>query len=181
MKRTNSFMLFGRAFKNAKNDFWVSIQVLFFVSIGLAFLFWWVEGIVQPDVYGGIGGLSQSFVWAFTRYIGDPGHFVGSGSVTLVGRWIDTAIGILKILIFAVPAGLVANGFRKGMEDDKRHQKLVDLNEKLYHAFRRVQNPSTLYKVVLVKKSVVTIQADQRIEAKDVLEAVDSVILERDE
>ena len=28
MKRTNSFVLFGRAFKNARNDFWVSIQVL---------------------------------------------------------------------------------------------------------------------------------------------------------
>ena len=73
MKRTNSFVLFGRAFKNAKNDFWVSIQVLFFITIGLAFIFWRVEGIAQPDVYGGISGLFQSFVWAFTRYIGDPG------------------------------------------------------------------------------------------------------------
>ena len=173
MKRTNSFVLFGRAFKNAKNDFWVSIQVLFFITIGLAFIFWWVEGIAQPDVYGGISGLFQSFVWAFTRYIGDPGKFAGSGPVTLAGRWIDTAIGILKILIFAVPAGLVANGFRKAMEDDKRQQKLRDLNEKLHHAFRRVQNPHTLYKVVPVKKSIVTIQANQRIDTKDVLDAVD--------
>lgn len=173
MKRTNSFILFGRAFKNAKNDFWVSIQVLFFVSIGLALLFWWVEGIVQPDEYGGISGLFQSFIWAFTRYIGDPGHFAGSGPVTLVGRWIDTVIGILKILIFAVPAGLVANGFRKAMDDDKRQQKLIELNEKLHHAFRRVQNPHTLYKVVPVKKSIVTIQADQRIDTKDILDAVD--------
>jgi hypothetical protein len=38
-----------------------------------------------------------------------------------------------------------------------------------------------LYKVVLVKKSVVTIQADLKIDTKDVLEAVESVILERDE
>ena len=147
MKRTNSFVLFGRAFKNAKNDFWVSIQVLFFVSIGLAFLFWWVEGIVQPDVYGGIGGLFQSFVWAFTRYIGDPGHFAGSGPVTLVGRWIDTAIGILKILIFAVPAGLVANGFRKAMEDDKRSRHLEECRERIQKSFRRVLNKSTHYRV----------------------------------
>ena len=33
MKRTNSFVLFGRAFKNAKNDFWVSIQVLFVATV----------------------------------------------------------------------------------------------------------------------------------------------------
>lgn len=173
MKRTNSFILFGRAFKNAKNDFWVSIQVLFFITMGLAFIFWWVEGFAQPDLYGGFCGLFQSFVWAFTRYIGDPGHFAGSGPITLAGRWIDTAIGILKILIFAVPAGLVANGFRKAMEDDKRQHKLIALSEKIHHSFRRVQNPHTLYKVVPVKKSIVTIQADQRIDTKDVLDAVD--------
>jgi voltage-gated potassium channel len=118
-KRTNAFVLFGKAFINAKKDFWVSIQVLLFVSIGLALLFWWVEGIAQPDIYGGVSGLFQSFVWTITRYIGDPGHFAGDGPITLSGRFIDTFIGILKILIFAVPAGLVANGFRKAMKDDK--------------------------------------------------------------
>ena len=173
MSKTNSFVLFGRAFKNAKKDFWVSIQVLFWITIALAILFWWVEGVAQSTEYGGWSGLIQSFVWAVTRYIGDPGHFAGNGPITLAGRWIDTIIGILKILIFAVPAGLVANGFRKAMDDDKRQRKLIDLSEKLHHSFRRVQNPHTLYKVVPVKKSIVTIQADQRIDTKDVLDAVD--------
>jgi hypothetical protein len=36
MKRTNSFVLFGRAFKNARKDFWVSIQVLLVATIVLA-------------------------------------------------------------------------------------------------------------------------------------------------
>ena len=177
MKRTNSFILFGRAFKNAKKDFWISIQVLFWTTLALAGIFYLVEHIAQPEEYSNPW---DAFVWAITRSIGDLGHFAGKGPVTLAGLWI-TAFGILKILIFAVLAGLVANGFRKAMEDDKYQQKLMDLNEKSHHAFCRVQNPYTLYKVVLVKKSVVTIQADLKIDTKDVLEAVESVILERDE
>ena len=171
--KTNSFVLFGRAFKNAKKDFWVSIQVLFWITIALALLFWWVEGVAQPSEYGGIFGLIQSFIWAVTRYIGDPGHFAGNGPVTLAGRWIDTSIGILKILIFAVPAGLVANGFRKAMDDEKRKNELLDLSKKLHNSFRRVQDPHTLYKTVPVKVSIATIQADQRIDTKDILDAVD--------
>ena len=171
MKRTNSFVLFGRAFKNAKNDFWVSIQVLFWITLVLAIVFFFVEHIAQPKEYS---NPFQAVVWAFTRYIGDPGHFAGNGPVTLTGRYIDTIIGILKILIFAVPAGLVANGFRKAMADDKRECELSELSKKLHQTFRRIQDPHTLYKIVPVKKSLVTIQADQRIDTKDILDAVDN-------
>ncbi len=144
--KTNSFVLFGRAFKNAKKDFWVSIQVLFWITIALALLFWWVEGVAQPSEYGGIFGLIQSFIWAVTRYIGDPGHFAGNGPVTLAGRWIDTSIGILKILIFAVPAGLVANGFRKAMEDEKKFQRMEELSVSIHKRFRRsAQSNSWFY------------------------------------
>lgn len=170
MERTSSFVLFGRAFKNAKTDFWVSIQVLFWITIALTIVFYFVEHTAQPEEYSNPW---DAFVWAITRYIGDPGHFAGNGPVTLTGRYIDTAIGILKILIFAVPAGLVTNGFRKAMADDKRECELADLSKKLHQAFRRTQNPHTLYKIVPVKKSVVTIQADQRIDTKDILDAVD--------
>ena len=134
MKRTNSFVLFGRAFKNAKNDFWVSIQVLFWVTIVLTIIFWWVEHIAQPEEYGNPW---NAFVWAVTRYIGDPGHFAGNGPITLTGRYIDTFIGILKILIFAVPAGLVANGFRKAMEDDKKLRQMESLSVTIHKRFRR--------------------------------------------
>ena len=93
MKRTNSFILFGRAFKNAKKDFWVSIQVLFWITLGLAAVFYVVEHMAQPEEYSNPW---DAFVWAITRYIGDPGHFAGKGPVTLTGRYIDTIIGILR-------------------------------------------------------------------------------------
>ena len=46
-----AFVLFGRAFKNAKKDFWISIQVLFWVSLVLSFIFYFVEHTAQPDEY----------------------------------------------------------------------------------------------------------------------------------
>lgn len=170
MKRTNSFVLFGRAFKNAKNDFWVSIQVLLVATFVLALLFYFVEHTAQPEEYKNPW---DAFVWAITRYIGDPGHFAGKGPITLAGRYIDTFIGILKILIFAVPAGLVANGFRKAMEDDKRKRQLVGFSERMRKAFRRKQCRYTRYKVVPRYVSIVDIEAAQRMTTKDILDTID--------
>ena len=142
MKRTNSFVLFGRAFKNAKNDFWVSIQVLLVATFVLALLFYFVEHTAQPEEYENPW---DAFVWAITRYIGDPGKFAGKGPITLTGRYIDTFIGILKILIFAVPAGLVANGFRQAMADEKKLARLNDASAVLHKRFRRGGQSNSWY------------------------------------
>ena len=164
-----AFVFFGRAFKNAKKDFWISIQVLFWVSLVLSFIFYFVEHTAQPDEYR---NWWQAFVWTSTRYIGDPGHFSGKGPITLVGRHIDTFIGILKILIFAVPAGLVANGFRKAMEDDKKAQHLQECREKIQKAFRRLQNKQTLYRVAPRRISLVTLQAKKGMKENDIIDTV---------
>ena len=169
MKRTNSFVLFGRAFKNAKNDFWVSIQVLLVATIVLALIFYFVEHIAQPEEYKNPW---DAFVWAITRYIGDPGKFAGKGPMTLTGRYIDTFIGILKILIFAVPAGLVANGFRKAMEDDKRKRHLEECRVKIRKSFRRILNKKTQYRVITRKMPIITLQAKKGMIEKDIIDTV---------
>lgn len=169
MKQTNSFVLFGRALKNARKDFWVSIQVLLVATIVLAILFYAVEHTAQPEEYSTPW---QAFVWALTRYIGDSGKFAGNGPVTLVGRYIDTLIGIIKILIFAVPAGLVANGFKKAMDDEKRRIQLENFTDRMHKAFRRKQCRKTLYRVVPRFVSIVDIQAQQGIDTKDILDTV---------
>lgn len=168
--KTNSFVLFGRAFKNAKNDFWVSIQVLLVVTLVVALLFYFVEHSAQPEEYKNPW---DAFVWAVTRYIGDPGKFAGNGPITLTGRYLDTFIGILKILIFAVPAGLVANGFRQAIADDKRKRKLADFGERMRKAFARKQCRFTRYRVVPRYLSVVDIQVKQRMDTKDILDTID--------
>jgi voltage-gated potassium channel len=169
MKRTNSFVLFGRAFKNAKNDFWVSIQVLLVATFVLALLFYFVEHTAQPEEYKNPW---DAFVWAITRYIGDPGHFAGKGPITLTGRYIDTFIGILKILIFAVPAGLVANGFRQAMADDKRKRHLEECRMKIRKSFRRILNKKTQYRVIPRRMPIITLQAKKGMNEKDIIDTV---------
>ena len=169
MKRTNSFVLFGRAFKNAKNDFWVSIQVLLVATFVLALLFYFVEHTAQPEEYKNPW---DAFVWAITRYIGDPGKFAGKGPITLTGRYIDTFIGILKILIFAVPAGLVANGFRQAMADDKRKFHLEECRMKVRKSFRRILNKKTQYRVIPRRMPIITLQAKKGMNEKDIIDTV---------
>ena len=164
-----SFKFFGQAFKNSKKDFWVSIQVLFWISMVLSVIFYVVEHEAQPEEYS---NWWQAIVWTFTRYIGDPGKFSGNGPITLTGRLIDTIIGILKILIFAVPAGLFANGFRKAMEDDKREKHLQECREKIQKSFRRVLDKETLYRVAYRRVSIVTLQAKKGMTENDIIDTV---------
>ena len=164
-----AFVLFGRAFKNAKKDFWISIQVLFWVSIVLSIVFYYVEHLAQPEAYPDYW---SAFVWTFTRYIGDPGRFGGKGPITLAGRHIDTIIGILKILVFAVPAGIFANGFRKVMEDDKREKHLQECREKIQKSFRPVQNKQTLYRVAPRRMSLFTLMAKKDMKENDIIDTV---------
>ena len=168
-KKTNAFVLFGRAFKNARGDFWVSIQVLLIITFFLALLFYFVEHTAQPVEYKTPW---DAFVWAATRYIGDPGHFAGNGPITLVGRYIDTFIGILKILIFAVPAGLVANGFRKAMEDDKHRLHMETCRERVRKAFTRILNKKYQYRAIPRRVSLVTLQAKKSMSEKDIIDTV---------
>lgn len=170
-----AFVLFGRALKNAKRDFWISIQVLFWVSLALSILFYVVEHSAQPDEYQ---NWWQAFVWTLTRYIGDPGHFAGDGPITLTGRHIDSIIGILKILIFAVPAGLVANGFRKAMEDERKAKHLQECRLKIQKSFRRglsksdIEKKSPMYCVIPRRISPATLQAKKGMTENDIIEAV---------
>ena len=167
--KTNSFVLFGRAFKNAKSDFWVSIQVLFWITIAITIIFYFVEHMAQPEEYKNPW---DAFVWAITRYIGDPGHFAGNGPITLTGRYIDTFIGILKILIFAVPAGLVANGFKKAMDDDKQDRHLEDCRERIRKSFRRILNKKTQYRVVPRRVIFTSLQAKKGMTENDIIDTV---------
>lgn len=122
---------FWKGLKAAKTDMWASVQVLVLATIVLGALLY----IVEPDFkwYDG-------FLWSFMSYLGNPGKFSPGEPVTLLGRYIAVIISVIKILIFAVPAGLVANGFREAMAKDKRNQKLENFRKRMHKAFRRRAN-----------------------------------------
>ena len=108
---------FWKGLKAAKADMWASLQVLVIATFVLGTVLYFVEHTAQPDVYA---NWYDPYVWGVMSYLGNPGKFSPGEPITILGRFIAIIISIIKILIFAVPAGLVANGFRKAMADDKK-------------------------------------------------------------
>ena len=118
-----AFSILSRAIKSKKQEMVVSLQFLTIVTLILSFILFFVEHEVQPDVYN--NGW-RSVVWAFAQYIGDPGGFADTPPISLVGRLIATAIGILGIAIFAVPAGLIGSAFTEVMSTDNHEIEIEE-------------------------------------------------------
>ncbi len=164
-----SFVFFGRAFKNSKKDFWISIQVLFWVSLFLSLIFYFVEHSAQPEKYT---NYFRVFIWTIVQYIGDPGHFAEDVPVTFVGRLIATFLGIMKILIYSVPAGLFAKAYWQIQKEDERQEKLYKCREKILKSFKRVRNPETGYRVAPRNVSLASLAVKKSMTENDIIETV---------
>lgn len=136
-KYFNGFVFFWKGMKAAKTDMWASIQVLVVLTLLLTISLYFVEHAAQPEMYTNIG---DSIVWGFMSYLDNPDKFSPGEPITLVGRLISIVIAIIKILIFAVPAGLVANGFCVAMAEDKKIKKLNKLRTRIHLAFMRKED-----------------------------------------
>ena len=173
-KRTNSFKLFWNALKGSGSDIWKSFQVLAVITIVFAVFFFCAEHRAQPDEYGSWRGLGQSVLWSFLQYIKDPGKFAQVAPVTFWGRLMGTCIGILGILIFAVPAGVIGARFKKAIEEDNRRRELDEYSIRLHKAFSRKQCRHTRYRTIPRYVPVATIQAQQRMDVKDIMDTIDA-------
>lgn len=131
------FRFFWKGLQAAGREMWVSLEVLIALTLVLSTLLFFVEHAAQPEVYT---SWWDAFVWSFMGYLGNPGKFAPGDPITLVGRFLWIAIAIVKIMIFAVPAGLVASGFSKAMAKEKRDNELVSYRDRLRKAFRRNMN-----------------------------------------
>lgn len=170
MKKTkNSFKLLWQAIVDSRRPMWASIQVLIVLTIILVTIFYFAEREAQPEEYN----YWRSLLWGFTRYIGDPGNFAGNGPVTLTGRIVASCIGIVGILIFAVPAGLVASGFSGAIDKELRKEHLVNIGQRLTKGFRRRQDNATMYMCVPRYIPVGLLQAQKHMTEKDIIDAVD--------
>lgn len=165
---SNSFKLLWQAIKDSRKPMWASIQVLIVLTFILATIFFIAESEAQPEEYN----FGKSLLWGFTRYIGDPGKFAGSGPITLTGRIVASLIGIVGILIFAVPAGLISSGFRGAIDKEIRKKHLIDIGERIKKAFRRRQDVPTKYMVVPRYISIGTLKASRQLSEQDIVDAV---------
>lgn len=154
---------------SSREPMWASVQVLVVITVILASIFFVAEYSAQPEEYN----YGRSLLWAFTQYIGDPGGFAGPGPVTITGRVLACLLGIVGILIFAVPAGIVGSGFQSAIEDEIRKKHLEKVGNRLIKAFVREQNKETKYRYVPRYIAIATLQAKKNMTEKDVVDAVE--------
>lgn len=166
---SNSFSLLWEAVLASRRSMWSSLQVLIALTFVLATIFFIAEYNTQKPEYDYV----ESLVWAFTRYINDPGEFSSITPTTLTGRWMATLIGIVGILIFAVPAGLIGSAFTSAIENEQHKNHLREIGDRLVKAFRRKQEPKTMYKCVPRYISIGTLQALKNMTENDIVEAVE--------
>ncbi len=166
-----AFDVLHRAFLAKKEEFKVSIQFLFNITLLLSFILFFVEHEAQPEVYS--NGW-KSVVWAFAQYIGDPGGFADTPPITFVGRVIACIIGVLGIAIFAVPAGLIGSAFSEVMEKDNRKEKSKEWALRLRLAFERKMDRPTGFQIAPRYVSVTEIMARMGLKEDEVFDAITS-------
>lgn len=169
-----AFSILSRAIQAKKQEMMVSLQFLTIVTLILSFILFFVEHEVQPEVYN--NGW-RSVVWAFAQYIGDPGGFADTPPISLTGRLIACAIGILGIAIFAVPAGLIGSAFTEVMDSDRQDDHLKKNIDRIIHAFKfdKDQQHTNLFHVpryyplntILTRKFIPETEIIQAVEASD--------------
>lgn len=165
-----SFKLLKTAFLSKKAELAVSLQFLCIITLILSFVLFYVENKVQPEVYSNSW---KAVVWAFNQYIKDPGGFGNVPPVSTIGKLIACVIGILKIAIFAVPAGLIGSGFLQAVNAQKEKEYLKVLSDKLHLAFERKLDIYTGCFFSPMSLPIGNIQASQGLAEIDIFKAVD--------
>ena len=166
---TKAFRFLGDAAKSKKTEMMVSLHFLIIVTIVLSLLLYLVEHDANPEL---IGNGWESFVWAFAKYIGDPGKIADFSIITPAGQVISFFVGILGIAIFAVPIGLIGSGFTEAIEKKRTEAELNANKEKLHTAFERKADRLTGYQIVPMFLSIADVQARMGMTEADIFNAV---------
>lgn len=165
---TNSFKLLWDAIKESRQSMWISTEVLIVITLLLTVVFYIAESAAQPAEFDFV----NSILWIFTRYIQDPAEVITVAPITFTGKFVGSIIGVLAILLFAVPAGIIGGAFNNTIEQDLRKRHLEDIGLRLRKAFRRKQDSITMFKTVPRYLSLGTLQAKQNMTQDDIVDAV---------
>lgn len=169
-KESNAFEIFWNAIKISHKGLWVTFEFLVVITLLLSIIFYFAEYKAQL----GKRGFRRSLVWAFTRYIDDPGNLSDASPQTLTGKIVATIIGVLCIAIVAIPAGILGSGFNDALQKDASQRKLMENREKLHSFFERKLDRPSGYQAVSFFKSFADIIARTGMTENDIIEIAES-------
>jgi voltage-gated potassium channel len=111
---SSSMRLFGRVFRNKKEELLVTIMVMLLMIIMSASFMYFAENEAQPDKFSDI----PSTVWWAVMTL----TTVGYGDIfpiTTLGKCLTMVIAILGIGMFALPVGIFGAGFVEEIQKQK--------------------------------------------------------------
>lgn len=167
-KKSNAFHLFWKALKSTKNSMWTALQVLIGLTIILATIYYISESKYKNYTY------PRSLLWAFTHYIGDPGKFSGPGPKSVTGRVISSILGVIRILIVAIPAGILGSGFNQAINEEKEAEMLANDRVKLWKAFERKLDRPSGFRLVPIYKSISDLQVFTGLSENEILNVINN-------
>lgn len=170
IKKSNDFEIFWSAIKISHKGLWITFELLVVVTVLLSFVFYLAEykGHRQK------GNFIRSLVWAFTRYIDDPGKVSDYTPKTIIGKTVAIIIGVLCIAIVAVPAGILGGGFNDALQKDAAQQKLMENRKKLHSFFERKLDRPTGYQAVSFFKSFADITSRTGMTENEIIEITET-------
>jgi voltage-gated potassium channel len=164
-----SFDFILNATKNKKSELFISMQIVLLFTFVLSVLLFFVEHKVQPENFSSI---TDALIWSFSKYIGDIAGYGDFTPITLAGKMLATAVGILSIAIFAVPAGIIASGFVEEIEAEKKLKEVSYSQNLIERSFQPSLNPILGISIPPRKRSIPQIQARLTLTEPEIFEAV---------
>ena len=177
------FRFFFKGLKLCKHEIWVSLQVLIVLTLLFSALLYMVEHLAQPDVYTNFW---DNLLWSFLTFLDNvPESVIIHNPITAVGKVLWAVISLLKIALFAVPTGLIANGFSEAMEQDKHQEELHKFRTRLQKSFspilarrvndyRREKGLEGKFYMAPLCEPIAELQVKYHLDTKDILEACET-------
>ena len=164
-----SFRILGDAISSKKQELTVSLAFLSILTVILSFLLYFAEHAAQPEL---CENGWKTMVWAFAKYLGDPGKIADFPMVTFWGNLIAIIVGVLGIAIFAVPAGLISSGFIEVMDERRKTAETKKNVEKMHLSFERKLDRPTGFQIVPAFVSVADVQSRLKMSENDIFDAL---------
>ena len=182
-KYYNSYLFFIKGLSMCKREVVISLQVTVALTIVLSLILYLVEHWAQPNVYSNFW---ENLLWSFIVFLEDaPETVIIHNPITAVGKVLWAILCLLKIALFAVPTGLISNGFEKALEENRKLENLNKIRSRLTKAFtrklaRRIneyryqQGKSGDFYLVRKYRSLASLQVTYHLDTKDVLDACEA-------
>jgi voltage-gated potassium channel len=141
-KYSHSLRLINRIIIEKRQELTATLLLFFSVLIVSATLIYWLEKEVQPDKFPSI---LHACWWAVVTLT-----TIGYGDVypmTPLGQFLGAVVGILGVIITAIPVGIISSGFVQKMDETNYKKHISVARRKLRDAFYKKYIPEIACKV----------------------------------